>query len=67
MMELLNEQALQARTAMTAGRVRRLAEVIEVQSAFMAGSFQRMAQFNDPYLGVIRSWRDVSSFPSARR
>lgn len=70
MMELLNEQALQvlqAQTAMTAGSIRRLAEVAQVQSAFMAGSFQRMGQFNDRYLAFLRGWSTVPSFPSARR
>lgn len=70
MMALLNEQArhaLQAQTAMAAGRARTLAEMAQVQSAFMAGSFQRMGQFNDRYLAFLRAWRTAPSFPSARR
>ena len=73
MMALFNEQArhaLQAQTAMAAGRVRTLAEVAQVQSAFMAGSFQRMGQFNDRYRAAIRGWKafpSFPSFPSARR
>ncbi|MRX52222.1 hypothetical protein GI374_17855 [Paracoccus sp. S-4012] len=70
MMELLNEQArhaLQLQTAMAAERIRTLAEVAQVQSAFVAGSFQRMGQFNDRYLAFIRSWKGVPSFSSARR
>lgn len=70
MMALINEQArhaLQAQTAIAAGRVRTLAEIAQVQSAFMAGSFQRMGQFNDRYRAAIRGWSIVPVFPSARR
>jgi hypothetical protein len=70
MMELLNEQAhhvLQAQTAMAAGRIQTLAEIAQVQSAFMASSFKRMGQINDRYLALIRRWTMVPFLLSARR
>lgn len=64
---LLNEQAqhvLRVQTVMAAGRARRLAEVAQVQSAFMAASFQRMAQVNDRYLAFVRSWPGLRLRPA---
>ena len=59
MVALLNEQAqhvLQVQTVLVAGHARTLAELAQVQSAFMAASFQRMGQVNDRYLAYVRCW-----------
>lgn len=70
MMALLTEQArhaLEVQTMMAAGRARALAELSQVQSAFIVGSVQRMAQFNERYLALMRGWRGLLFVPSSRR
>lgn len=68
MMELLNEQARHAvQATMAVGRARTLAEVVRVQSDFIGGSVQRMEQFNERYLALIRGWRGFAVLPSAAR
>lgn len=68
MMELLNEQARHAvQATMAVGRARTLAEVVRVQSDFIGGSVQRMEQFNERYLALIRGWRGFAALPSVAR
>ena len=68
MVALLNEQARHAMQAtMAVGRARTLAEIARVQSDFIGGSVQRMEQFNERYIALIRGWRGFAALPPARR
>ena len=69
-MTLLNEQARQAietHTTIAIGRARTLAEIAQVQGAFITGSVERMERFNACYLAFVRGLTRLVSVPSSRR
>jgi hypothetical protein len=65
-MEILGDQTRHSFEAATAlGRAHSLAEVAQVQSDFIGGSFGRMGQLSERYLALLRG--GIMSLPAAAR